>query len=68
MTGRNLFLGLVGKDDKTQEQVYLDFAKVFDEVDISITLHKLKFMDIRGQLGRWLTAFLTNHQQTVLFD
>ena len=53
---------------KPVDVVYLDFAKAFDKVDIGITLSKLKSIGIRGQLGRWLTAFLTNRQQTVLVN
>ena len=36
--------------------------------DIGITLHKLKSLGIQGEIGRWLTDFLTNHKQTVLVD
>ena len=48
--------------------IYLDFAKAFDKVDIGITLRKLKSLGIRGQLGRWLTSFLLDRQQTVAVD
>ena len=48
--------------------VYLDFSKAFDKVDIGITLHKLKSLGIQGEIGRWLTNFLTNRKQTVLVD
>ena len=48
--------------------VYLDFAKAFDKFDIGITLRKLKSLGIQGEIGRWLTDFLTNHKHTVLVD
>ena len=48
--------------------MYLDFAKAFDKVDIDITLRKLKSLGIQGEIGRWLTDFLTNRKQTVLVD
>ena len=48
--------------------IYLDFAKAFDKVDIGITLRKIKLLGIRGQLGRWLTGFLLDRQQTVVVD
>ena len=53
---------------KPADVVYLDFAKAFDKVDIGITLCKLKSLGIQGEIGRWLTDFLTNRKQTVLVD
>ena len=53
---------------KPVDVVYLDFAKAFDKVDIGITLRKLKFLGIRGEVGRWLTDFLTDRKQTVLVN
>ena len=44
--------------------VYLDFAKALDKVDIGITLCKLKSLGIQGEIGRWLSDFLTNCKQT----
>ena len=51
---------------KPVDVVYLDFAKAFDKVDTGITLRKLKSLGIQGEIGRWLTDFLTNRKQTVL--
>ena len=53
---------------KAVDVVYLDFAKAFNKVDIGITLRKLKSLGIQGEIGRWLTDFLTNRKQTVLVD
>ena len=53
---------------KPVDVVYLDFAKAFDKVDIGITLRKLKFLGIQGEIGRWLTDFLTGREQTVLVN
>ena len=53
---------------KPVDVVYLDFAKALDKVDIGITLRKLKSLGIQGEIGRWLTDFLTNRKQTVLVD
>ena len=47
--------------------IYLDFAKAFDKVDIGTT-RKLKSLGIKGQLGKWLVAFLLGKQQTVIVD
>ena len=48
--------------------IYLDFAKAFDKLDHGITLHKLKALGIHGQLGRWISTFLTNRLQAVVVD
>ena len=53
---------------KPVDVVYLDFAKAFDKADIGITLHKLKSLGIQGEIGRWLTDFLTNRRQNVLVE
>ena len=37
---------------KPIDVVYLDFAKAFDKVSIGITLHKLKSLEIQGEIGR----------------
>ena len=48
--------------------VYLDFAKAFDKVDHGITLRKISDLGIKGGLGRWLHAFLTNRHQSVAVE
>ena len=47
------------------DMIYLDFAKAFDKVDHNIILHKLHSIGITGQLGIWLSAFLTKCTQYV---
>ena len=46
--------------------IYLDFAKDFDKVDSGVVLKKLKSLDIRGKLGRWIHCFLTGRKQRVV--
>ena len=53
---------------KPIDVVSLHFTKAFDKVDIGITLRKLKSLGIQGEIGGWLTEFLTNRKQTVLVD
>ena len=53
---------------KGVDVIYLDFAKAFDKVDHGITLNKLASTGIKGKLGRWLYAFLTNRTQSVLVE
>ena len=48
--------------------IYLDFAKAFDKLDHGVTLNKLKSLGVSGQLGRWITNFLTNRTQSVLIE
>lgn len=38
--------------------IYLDYEKAFDKVPIRRLLHKLEFVGIRGQLLKWIEAFL----------
>ncbi|KAK3878825.1 hypothetical protein Pcinc_016635 [Petrolisthes cinctipes] len=45
--------------------IYLDFAKVFDDVDHEVLLHKLRYLGISGRLGFWISEFLTNRTQFV---
>ena len=54
--------------DAGVDVVYLDFSKAFDKVDFHTLLKKLKSLGIRGKIGEWLYAFLTNRTQTVLVN
>lgn len=45
--------------------VHLDFVKAFDKVDHGVLLHKFRDLGISGQLGLWVSAFLTNIAQFV---
>ena len=56
------------EEGKAVDVIYLDFAKAFDKVDISITLCKLKSLGIDGKLGRWLHCFLTGRSQRVIVN
>lgn len=53
---------------KNVDEVYLDFANAFDQVDHTILLHKLKAMGIVGKLGVWLHTLLTHRTQPVTVD
>ena len=48
--------------------VYLDFAKAFDKVDLLITMKKLNDIGIKGKLGHWIHAFLTNRKQVIMVN
>ena len=45
--------------------LYLDFAKVFHLVDLSILVQKLHRASISGLALQWILSFLTNRQQKV---
>jgi len=45
--------------------IYLDFAKAFDLVDVSILLTKMKRMGVKGKLFSWITTFLNNRTHKV---
>ncbi len=46
--------------------IFLDFAKAFDSVPHERLLLKLDHTGVRGELFRWIRAFLSNRQQRVL--
>lgn len=48
--------------------VYLDFEKAFDKVDHGVLLHKMRDLGIRGAVGRWILAFLSDRVQSVAVD
>ena len=50
---------------KNMDIIYLDFAKAFDLVDVSILLSQIKKMGIKGKLLSWITTFLNNRTHKV---
>ena len=56
------------ENDENLDSLYLDFSKAFDKCDHGILLHKIKRLNIKGKLGRWLKNFLTERQQVILVD
>lgn len=55
-------------DGAETDVIYLDYAKAFDKVDHNILLKKLSIYGISGNLHKWLTQYLQNHQQIVIVD
>lgn len=55
-------------EGKNEDVMLIDFAKVFDKVDVDMLLPKVKALRITGKLGRWSCAFLTNPLQAVTMD
>ena len=40
------------------DAIYLDFFIVFDKVDDNIVLHKIKALNMKGKILKWLETFL----------
>ena len=43
--------------------IYLDFSKAFDKVEIGVLLHKLRDSKVLGKIGVWLGHFLDSQQR-----
>ena len=48
------------------DTIYLDFAKAFDTVPHRRLMHKLAAYGIKGNIQRWISAFLNDRSQTVV--
>ena len=53
-------------DNKQVDAAILDFSKVFDKV--AHLIYKLDYYGIRGILLNWLTSFLQNRSQEVIYS
>ena len=56
------------KNGDNIDAIYLNFAKVFDQVDHILLMRKLKQMGLKGRLGMWIQNFLKNRTQQVLIE
>ena len=65
-TVHDLALGL---NEKSQTDcIFLDFSKAFDKISHHLLLLKLRYYGINGPLIKWITSFLTNRTQQVIYD
>jgi hypothetical protein len=46
----------------------MDFAKAVDKVPHQWLLYKLEFYGIKNETLNWISAFVSNHTQTVVLD
>jgi hypothetical protein len=53
---------------KQTDTLIMDFSKAFDKVDHSLLLHKLQHYGITGPVNRWINAFLSEREQSVLVE
>ena len=56
------------ESNNSADVIYLDFAKAFDKVDHGILLHKLKALNITGDVAVWIHDFLSGRKQQVVVD
>ena len=58
-----------GIDDGSKiDAVLLDFSNAFDNVPHQRLLHKLSLYGVRGDILKWISAFLSNRTQSVLCE
>ena len=53
------------EEGRNVDVIFLDFAKAFDKVPHQRLLEKLRSHGIRGELLKWITAWLENRKQRV---
>uniref|UniRef100_A0A0A1X4N6 Probable RNA-directed DNA polymerase from transposon BS n=1 Tax=Zeugodacus cucurbitae TaxID=28588 RepID=A0A0A1X4N6_ZEUCU len=56
------------RDNKNTDVIYTDFSKAFDRVNHSILLQKLNLLGFQPRLLEWVSSYLTNRKQQVLFN
>ena len=56
------------RDQKQTEVVIVDFAKTFDKVPHRRLLYKLEYYGIRGSTHKWISSWLSERSQKVVFD
>ena len=54
------------EDGHNTDSLLLDLNKTFDKVDIGILGHRLRDMDISGDVGNWIFEFLCNRTQKAI--
>ncbi|CAC5419257.1 unnamed protein product [Mytilus coruscus] len=53
---------------KRVDIILLDFEKAFAKVPHSRLLYKLQFYGVRGRINSWISSFLSNRKQQVVFE
>ena len=56
------------EEGNNADSLLLDLSKAFDKVDIGILGHKLRDMNIIGEVGLWIFNFLTKRTQKVMVN
>ena len=55
-------------DQKKTDVIIMDFAKAFDKVPHRRLLYKLDYYGIRGSTHKWISSWLSERSQKVVFD
>ena len=55
-------------DGSQVDVILLDFEKAFDKLPHSRLLNKLDFYGVRGNINRWIRAFLSHRKQQVVLE
>jgi hypothetical protein len=63
----NDLLSKLASTNTPTDIVFSDFAKAFDKVSHHRLILKLKKYGLEGNLVKWITAFLSNRRQRVVF-
>ena len=53
------------EDGDNADMVMLDYEKAFDKVDVGTLKHKIRSIGVVGELGIWISEFLTDRFQSV---
>ena len=56
------------QEGRQTDILIMDFAKVFDKVNHSLLIHKLRYYGTDGKATRWIQNWLEDRQQTVVLD
>ena len=56
------------EEGSNADSLLLDLSKAFDKVDIGILGHRMRDMDITGEVGLWIFNFLNMRSQKVMIN
>ncbi len=65
------FIDEITSNMSSRKQTYvlvMDFSKAFDKVSHNLLLHKLHHYGIQGKVNSWISALLSNREQSVVID